>query len=186
MTQTVQDISPLMPMHQDPLLVLLLGQPCVRRSKSYWCISRNSLAPCDSLLVLWSLLMLPSDQLDPRSPFYLLGLTLIPAWINNYHHYIVWNEFTYPFPNFNGFTVEIWGFHPILPWACDYQSMLGLKLKHVSKRGPRNKFRWNLNQGTVIFIHEEKPRTFYMYTVAYSNCLSYSLWPCASISSNES
>ena len=30
---------------------------------------------------------------------------------------------TYPFPNFN--------------WACDYSSMLGLKLIHVSQRGPR-------------------------------------------------
>ena len=30
-------------------------------------------------------------------------------------------------------------FHPTLYWACDYLSMLGLKLIHVSKRAPRNK-----------------------------------------------
>ena len=27
-------------------------------------------------------------------------------------------------------------FHPTLYWACDYLSMLGLKVNHVSKRGP--------------------------------------------------
>ena len=38
-------------------------------------------------------------------------------------------------------SVEVWewmgkAFHPTLYWACDYLSMLGLKLIHVSKRGP--------------------------------------------------
>ena len=28
-------------------------------------------------------------------------------------------------------------FHPTLSWACDYLSMVGLKLNRVSKRGPR-------------------------------------------------
>ena len=31
-------------------------------------------------------------------------------------------------------------FHPTLYWACDYLSMSGLKLNHVSKRGPRGMF----------------------------------------------
>ena len=31
-------------------------------------------------------------------PFNLYGLT---AWIGNYIHYEVWDEITYPFPNFN-------------------------------------------------------------------------------------
>ena len=30
-----------------------------------------------------------------------------------------------------------WEFHPILYWACDYLSMLGLKLNRVIKRGPK-------------------------------------------------
>ena len=30
------------------------------------------------------------------------------AWINNYILYNVWDEITYPFPNFNGATVEVW------------------------------------------------------------------------------
>ena len=44
---------------------------------------------------------------DSRAPFYYHGLTLIPAWINNYIHYKVWDEITYPFLNFNGCTVEV-------------------------------------------------------------------------------
>ena len=32
----------------------------------------------------------------------LTGLTLIPAWINIYIHFKVWDEITYPFPNFKG------------------------------------------------------------------------------------
>ena len=42
------------------------------------------------------------------SPFYLHDLTLIPAWLNNYIHYKVWNEIIYPFQNFNGCTDEVW------------------------------------------------------------------------------
>ena len=30
------------------------------------------------------------------------------AWISNYVHYKVWDEIIYPFPNFNGCTVEVW------------------------------------------------------------------------------
>ena len=41
------------------------------------------------------------------SPFHKHGLTLIPTWISNYIHYNGWEETTYPFPNFNGGTVEV-------------------------------------------------------------------------------
>ena len=42
--------------------------------------------------------------------FYQHGLTLNPAWISNYMYHKVWDELTYPFPNFNGYTVEFaWG-----------------------------------------------------------------------------
>ena len=40
-------------------------------------------------------------------PFYLHGLTLIPAWISNHIHYKLCDEITYPFINFNGATVEV-------------------------------------------------------------------------------
>ena len=46
----------------------------------------------------------------------------------------MWDEITYPFLNFNGLGMDK-QFHPILYNGCDYISMLGLKLNHVSKRG---------------------------------------------------
>ena len=47
------------------------------------------------------------QRISSSDPFYLHGSTLIPAWINNYIHYKVWDEITYPFLNFNGATVEV-------------------------------------------------------------------------------
>ena len=41
-------------------------------------------------------------------PFYYHGLTFISAWISNYIHYNVWDKITYPFPNFNCATIEVW------------------------------------------------------------------------------
>ena len=79
------------------------------------------------------------DQVKTTSgPFYLHGLTLISAWISNYIHYKLWDEITYPLLNFNGTSLGMnkW-FHPTFYWACDYLSMLGLKLNHISKRGPK-------------------------------------------------
>ena len=32
----------------------------------------------------------------------------ILAWISNYTHSKVWDDITYPFPNSNGCTVEVW------------------------------------------------------------------------------
>ena len=39
-------------------------------------------------------------------PFYQRGLS--PAWINNHTPGKVWSEITYPFPTFNGASVEVW------------------------------------------------------------------------------
>ena len=36
------------------------------------------------------------------------GLNLIPRRIGNHIYYKVWDEIPYPFPNFNGATVEVW------------------------------------------------------------------------------
>ena len=51
----------------------------------------------------------------------------------------VWDGITYRSPNFNGCTVDVWElikltFHPTLYNGCNYLTMLGLKLIHVSKR----------------------------------------------------
>ena len=54
----------------------------------------------------------------------------------------MWEEISYPSPNFNGATGTSLGMdkqsHSTLCWACDYLSILRLKLNHVSKRGPRS------------------------------------------------
>ena len=42
------------------------------------------------------------------SVIYITGLTLVPAWISKCTHYKMWDEIIYPFPNFNGFTIEVW------------------------------------------------------------------------------
>ena len=36
-----------------------------------------------------------------RGPFYFNGSTLIPAWISSCLHHELWDEITYPFPNFS-------------------------------------------------------------------------------------
>ena len=66
----------------------------------------------------------------PIGPLLLIWIDVNPiliAWISNY------------FPNLNGAAVEIceWILHPTIYWACDYLSMLRLKLNHnCIKSGP--------------------------------------------------
>ena len=45
--------------------------------------------------------------LEISGRFYQPGLTLIPAWMNNYIHYKMRDEITYSFLNLNGCTVEV-------------------------------------------------------------------------------
>ena len=44
----------------------------------------------------------------PWHASYLHGLILIPAWISNYIDYKLWDDITYPFPNFTCAAVEVW------------------------------------------------------------------------------
>ena len=60
---------------------------------------------------------------------------LLLAWISNHMPSKVRDEITYPFPNFS----EVWEWirdFISLYNGCNYLSMLGLELIHVSKRGP--------------------------------------------------
>ena len=74
-------------------------------------------------------------------PFYQHWLTSTSAWISSYIHYTVWDEITYPFPNFNGWAVGVWEWISnfiTLNWACDWLLIhAGIILNHVSKRDPR-------------------------------------------------
>ena len=52
----------------------------------------------------------------------------IQAWMSNYIRYTMWDEIIYPFPNFNGATVEVWkwisNFIPHFIGNCDYFTIL--------------------------------------------------------------
>ena len=82
-------------------------------------------------------LLLPSRIL--QWPLLLtLTLTSIPAWMSKGIHYKGWDYITYPFPNFNGTTVEIWEWISNISHiynSCNYLSMPRLTLIHVNKRG---------------------------------------------------
>ena len=43
-----------------------------------------------------------------KGPFINSGLTLIPAWRSNHMFCKMWDGITYPFPNFNSWTDEVW------------------------------------------------------------------------------
>ena len=73
-----------------------------------------------------------------QSAFLLTWIILTPASISNDVPSEVWDEITYPFPNSNGWTVEVseWksNFNP--QSMIYYYSMLGLKLYRISNRSP--------------------------------------------------
>ena len=73
--------------------------------------------------------------------FYEYGITLIPAWMNNYIHYKVWDEISFSIPKLQRCNRWSLGvdklFHPTLFGACDHLFMLGCMLIHVSKIGHR-------------------------------------------------
>ena len=55
-------------------------------------------------------------QQGPLLPKGFNCVTLIPAWISSYVSSKVWDEITYPFPNFNSCTIEVW------EWICNFIS----------------------------------------------------------------
>ena len=67
------------------------------RSIKYW---GNQLWPNATLLTRF---------LTATGPYYQFGLTLNPALISYYiHHSKMRDEITFPFPNFNGYAVQVW------------------------------------------------------------------------------
>ena len=75
--------------------------------------------------------------LVPWGPFHYHRLPLVLVWISNNIHYKVWDEITYPFPNFNGCAVEVWKWisnfiphftcHVIIYPCCGYSSSILVK-----------------------------------------------------------
>ena len=87
---------------------------------------------------LGSMVVNTVSPLHTRGPSYLHRLTLILACIRIYIHYKKWDTIIHSQTS----KVHRWSlekdkwFHPTLYWACGYLSMLGLRLIHISKRGP--------------------------------------------------
>ena len=61
---------------------------------------------CCGYLMEDVLYILYDYSISARGSFYWHGLTLITACISNHMPGKMWDEITYPFLNFNGFTVE--------------------------------------------------------------------------------
>ena len=61
-------------------------------------------------------------------PIYWHSLTSIPPWIINHLHNKVWDEITFPFPNFNDCTVEVWKGEIICPTFCNGCNFLSMNI----------------------------------------------------------
>ena len=73
----------------------------------------------------------------------LLQTWINSAWVSYHMPSKMWDEITYPFPNFNGATTEAWEWISnfiSLYNRCDYLSMEGIRLIHVIKKDHRG---WN-------------------------------------------
>ena len=129
----------------------------------------NDFSAVNMTFISYSIITIATDFLAMQGarahfscgPFYWHGLTLIPAWISNHMPSKVWGEITYPFPNFNGCTVEVWEWinHFTFYNGCNYASVLGLKLIYVSKRG------------TGIFLPQHQKGWFLRLFFILSTCI---------------
>ena len=104
---------------------------------------------------------LHSRLFDSRGLLYYNRWTLISAWISNHMFSKVRGEITYPFPNCQpsqqlhhwSLGMDKW-FQPALYNRSNYLFMLGLKLNHGSKMGPRRLFKNFVNLPMGILMHE--------------------------------
>ena len=75
-----------------------------RKSELNQAIQNNRIWPCPA-----AILHVRNQTNFPRyqGPLLVTWFNLIPQWMYNYIRYKVWDRITYPFPNFNGTTVEV-------------------------------------------------------------------------------
>ena len=70
-------------------------------------------------------------------PFTNMVITNIPAWMSNHMSSKGWYEITYPYPNFNGCTVEVWDWiNDFLPYILMGVIHAGIELNNVRKSNP--------------------------------------------------
>ena len=74
-----------------------------------------------------------------------ISITLIPAWICNHILSKVWDYIIYPFPNLGRWSLRMDKLFLLAIYnGCNYLSMLGFKLIHVSRRGPWMNWKWHV------------------------------------------
>ena len=121
-----------------------------------------------------------SHQWGPVSHYCYQGPPLL-ACISNNIHYKVWYEVTYPFPNFNGVTVEVYewasNFIPRFIECGDYLSMLGFKLIHVISGVPQSQ-RVAILQSNFGKTCKICGRIFIMEHHPMSYCVAAFRWIC--------
>ena len=108
--------------------------------------------------------MIPVTKYQQDTYYTSHGITLIPPWISNLMPCKVWDEITYPFPNFNGATVEVWGcisnFTPHVIMDVITESIMGLKLNNINKPQEENWGDWVRVDRISITNHN---KTIYIY-----------------------
>ena len=103
--------------------------------KSYILLKMKFCSKCVTKCV--HLTYIEGEMSSRGTPFTNIELTIIPTWISIHKHSKVWDEMTYPFPDFTGCTVEVREsisyFIPQLSNVCSYLSMLWFKFNCVNK-----------------------------------------------------
>ena len=116
-----------------------------------------------------TLLIHCSEKLLARSPLYQQVLTLVPVWINNYNTIkcgvilLILSQSSMVHPM--KFAMDKL-FHPRFNWACDYLSMLRLKLIHDNNRDPR--LLWHRMSIILAFL--------IVCFITVSLCLQFPCW----------
>ena len=75
---------------------------------SHWATGNYYYTKCPSFMFVSVCQYVPDYGWQWCQQEHLLGLILIPAWISIHIHFKVWNEITYPIPNFNSCTIKLW------------------------------------------------------------------------------
>ena len=103
--------------------------------------------------------------------FHLHGFTIIPAWISNHMPIKVWDEITYPFPNFNGCTIKIceWNFFPHFIMDVIFYPCWDLSKSMLVKVAPDNE--WH------IFISQSLQQAYEnVWWLLFSNNVTGYFW----------
>ena len=108
-----------------------------------WCSEVSSVLP-SHIKNKWNMRLsasVPTTRCWDQWPLLLTWFNLNPSTDKKLHplQYLGWNHWSIPkLQRCNRWSLGMdMLFHPTFNWACDYLSMLGLKLNHVSKRGNR-------------------------------------------------